>query len=573
MVNWKIKEGSDYKNPENLSVHPLILKILSQRGIKTDEGVNNFLNPDYERDIHDPFLFLEMEKAVKRIKQAREKKEKVAIFGDYDADGVTSTAIIKETLDEIGISSFIYIPDKKIEGYGMNSGAVKKFRQKKVKLIITVDCGISNAEEIEEANGCGIDAIIIDHHHIPRQLPRAHAIINHQMENSGYPSKILAGVGVTFKVAQAIYKTFLPEKKEQLKWLLDLVAIGTVADCVPLLGENRALVKYGLIVLSKTRRIGLREIFSVARLMIDENNIPDTYNISFQIAPRINSAGRMDHANAAYNLIMEKSQIKARNLALELESNNQQRQKVTEKVVQEVKILAENSFKDKKLIFAVGEHFPIGVVGLVAGKISEVFNKPAAVLQKGEKESQGSFRSIPRVNIIEAIEKCADLLVKFGGHSQAAGIRIVNENLEKFYEKLNSIIRKELEGKDISPEIEIDAEINLDEIDFQLIEGLQKMEPFGEGNRQPVFLSRNLTVNETALVGNGEKHLKLFLRSENKSPKIYGAIGFNFAKDFREIKIGDKIDAVFNLKEDEWNGSKKIQLKLIDIKLAEKIKS
>lgn len=567
MAKWKIKEGLDYKNPERLSVHPLVLKILSQRGIGTDEGINNFLNPDYERDIHDPFLFLEMEKAVKRIKQAREKKEKVAIFGDYDADGVTSTAIIKETLDEIGISSFIYIPDKKIEGYGMNSGAVKEFIKKEVKLIITVDCGISNAKEIEEAESGGIDVIIIDHHYIPRKLPKAHAIINPQMENSGYPTKILAGVGVTFKVVQAIYEKFLPEKKEQLKWLLDLVAVGTVADCVPLLGENRALVKYGLIVLSKTRRIGLREIFSVARLLIDENNMPDTYNISFQIAPRINSAGRMDHANAAYNLIMEKSQIKARDLALELESNNQQRQKVTEKVVQEVKILAENSFKDKKLIFAIGEHFPIGVVGLVAGKVSEIFMKPAAVLQKGEKESQGSFRSIPRVNIIEAIEKCADLLIKFGGHSQAAGIKIANENLEKFYEKLNSIIEKELEGKDISPEIEIDAEINLDEIDFQLIEGLQKMEPFGEGNRPPVFLSRNLTVNEATLVGNGEKHLKLFMRAENKSPKIYEAIGFNFSSRFGSIRAGDKIDAVFNLKEDEWNGSKKIQLKLVDLKV------
>ena len=566
MANWKIKEGSDYKNPENLSVHPLILKILSQKGIGTDEGINNFLNPDYERDTHDPFLFLEMEKAVKRIKQAREKKEKVAIFGDYDADGVTSTAIIKETLDEIGISSFIYIPDKKIEGYGMNTGAVNDFRQKEVKLIITVDCGISNAKEIEEAESCGINVIIIDHHHIPKQLPRACAIINPQMKNSGYPSKILAGVGVTFKVVQAIYETFLPEKKEQLKWLLDIVAIGTVADCVPLLGENRVLVKYGLIVLSKTRRIGLREIFSVARLLIDENNIPNTYNISFQIAPRINSAGRMDHANTAYNLVREKSQVKARELALELESNNQQRQKVTEKVVEEVKILAENSFKDKKLIFAVGEHFPIGVVGLVAGKVSEIFMKPAAVLQKGEKESQGSFRSIPQVNIIEAIEKCSEYLIKFGGHAQAAGIKIANENLEKFYEKLNSIIEKELEGKDISPEIEIDAEINLDKIDFQLIEGLQKMEPFGEGNRQPVFLSRNLTVNEATLVGNGEKHLKLFLRSENNSPKIYEAIGFNFAGQFRNIKPGDKIDAVFNVEEDEWNGSKKIQLKLIDMK-------
>lgn len=555
-------------DPEERFLPVLVQQLLAQRGIDSDEKRNNFFKPDYSRDIYDPFMIADMAKAVERVRQAKAEKELVVIFGDYDADGVTSTSILKETLEDMGVNAIIYIPDKKTEGYGLNLAAIEKFKAQGAGLIITVDCGITSRSEVAKANECGIDVIITDHHHVPEKLPAAFAIINPKMKNSGYPENILAGVGVAFKFAQALYAKIMPDKKEQVKWMLDLVAVGTVADCVPLLGENRALVKYGLIVLAKTRRTGFRELFSVARLLIDENNIPDTYNISFQIAPRINAAGRMDHANVAYNLIMEKDAAKARALALELESNNQQRQKVTEQVVTEIKVLAENSFKDKKLIFAVGEHFSIGIVGLAAGKIAEAFNKPTAVLQKGAEISKGSFRSVPGVSIINAIEKCAELLIKFGGHDQAAGISVTNENLEKFYQKLNAIIERELAGKELVPEIKIDLEISTDDIDFGLVEALEKMEPFGEGNPLPVFLARNLIINEIKKVGNGEKHLKLFLRSGSSTPKIYEAIGFNFVQKFPAIKTGDKIDAVFNLEQDQWNGNKKIQLRLIDLKAA-----
>lgn len=566
MKRWKLKEKAEMHGEKGRQLPAIIRQLLFQRGIDSDEKINNFFNADYEKDLHDPFLIDGMEKAVERVRMAKKKNELVVVFGDYDADGVTSTGIMKEALDDMGINSTIYIPDKKTEGYGMNLGVMEKFRELGVKLIITADCGTTNTDEVEKANEYGIDVIITDHHHVPEKLPRALAIINPKMDKSGYPEKTLAGVGVAFKLVQALYENIMPEKKEQAKWMLDLVAVGTVADCVPLLGENRALTKYGLIVLSKTRRTGLREIFNVARLVIDENNIPSAYNISFQIAPRINAAGRMDHANIAYNLIMEKDTARAREMALELESNNQQRQKVTERVVAEIKVLAENSFRDKKFIFAVGEHFPIGIVGLAAGRIADAFNKPTAVLQKEAETSQGSFRSVPGVSIISAIEKCSELLIKFGGHDQAAGIKIMNSNLEKFYQKINSIIEYELKDKELLPEIEIDMEISADDINFSLVESLKKMEPFGEGNQMPVFLARDLVVNEIKVVGNGEKHLKLFLRSGSSVPKIYEAIGFNFAKEFPQIKIGDKIDAVFNLEEDRWNGHRKIQLKLIDMK-------
>lgn len=567
MISWKIKEKAEISGESDNAVHPILLNILSQRGISASKDIKSFLAPDYNSNIHSPFLFSQMKKAVERIERTIKKGERAMIFGDYDADGVTSTAVLAEVFKELGISHDIYIPDKKSEGYGLNLKAIKEFKKKNINLIITVDCGISNLKEVEKANELGIDVIITDHHHIPPEIPKAHAIINSHMDDSGYPFKDLAGVGAVFKVAQALYEKLLPEKKEQLKWLLDLVAIGTIADCVPLLGENRVLAKYGLVVLSKTRRTGLQELFKVGRILVDENNTPDAYKISFQIAPRINAAGRMDHAGIAYNLISEKDRVKARSLALELEDCNKKRQAVTKRTVEEVEVLANDAFKDKKFIFAAGEHFPIGIVGLAAGKITDKFKKPSAVLQKGENESKGSFRSIPQINIIEAIEECGDLLIKYGGHSQAAGISIENKNLEKFYEKLNSIIEKKLQGKDISPEILIDAEISCEDIGFKLAEEIKKMEPFGKGNEEPIFLTKNLIVEELRWVGNGEKHLKLFLRPNNKTPKIFEAIGFNLSDKFKNIKQSDTVDIVFNLCQDEWNGNKKIQLRIVDLKI------
>jgi len=327
------------------------------------------------------------------------------------------------------------------------------------------------------------------------------------------------------------------------------------------------LCKYGLIVLSKTRRIGLQELFKVGRILVDENNVPNTHKISFQIAPRINAAGRMDHANIAYNLISEKDRIKARELALELETYNQERQAITKQIVKEVEVLANNTFKNKRFIFAVGEHFSLGVAGLAAGKIADEFRKPTAILQKGRNESRGSFRSIPQINIIEAIEKYGNLLTKYGGHNQAAGISIRNENLEEFYKRLNTFIEKRLADKDVPPEILIDAEISSKDINFKLAEEIKKMEPFGVGNEEPIFLTKNLIVEELKWVGNGEKHLKLFLRPGDKTPKIFEAIGFNSFDRFKDIKIGNIMDLVFHLQLDNWNGNKKIQLNIIDLKI------
>lgn len=566
MAKWTLKPLNEIPSTFSLSIHPLIAKLLYSKGLESESQIQGFISPSYETDCHDPFVFLDMEKAVSRIKKASEQNELVAIFGDYDADGITSSAILKTTLDDLNVESFVYIPDKKSEGYSMNMSAVESFKEKGAKLIITVDCGITSIAEVEKAKEFGMDVIITDHHHVPENVPDALAVINPHRPGCPYPFKDLAGVGVAFKLVQAVYKKLMPEKLEQTKWMLDLVAIGTIADCVPLVGENRLFVKYGLIVLSKTRRIGLKELFTVGRILIDENNLPDTKKVSFYIAPRINAAGRINHANLAYNLVVENNVALARDYALELEGNNTQRQKMTEAVVQEVKVSAESMYKDKKFIFALGEHFPIGVVGLVAGKIAQKFNKPTAIFQKGDAESKGSFRSIPQINIIETLGKCQDLLVRFGGHSQAAGATVANDKLEEFYERMNALISEQLEGEDLAEEILIDSEVLAQDVDFNLVEGLEKLRPFGEGNSEPVLIMKNLMVQEKRTLGNGEKHIKLFLAPSDGCPKIFEAISFNGYEKFSNIKTGDKIDILCHIQKDEWNGNKKIQLSIVDIK-------
>lgn len=570
MATWFIKPKIKNKNASDLSgkYHPVVLQLLFNRGINQKEDIEKYFNADYETDVFDPFLFSDMEKAVERIARAKEKKEKVAIYGDYDADGVTATALLFETLEKLGFENVIvYIPDRQLEGYGMNMEAIEYLHKEKVNLIITVDCGITSQEEIEKAGKLKIGVVVTDHHHVPQMLPGALAVINPNVKDCQYPEKKLAGVGVAFKLAQAMYEKMNPKEAEQLKWSLDLVAIGTVADCVPLLGENRVLAKYGLIVLSKTKRKGLLEMFKVGRISISEDDLPNTHKISFQVAPRINAAGRMDHASFSYKLMIEKDSVKARDMALEVESKNQSRQKITGEITREARAIAENMFKNKKFIFAENEHWPVGLLGLVAGKIADEFNKPTLILQKREYEFVGSIRSIGQVNIIETLEKCSELLIKFGGHAQAAGVRVAHGKIEKFYAKFGHLIEEQLEGKDISPQVEVDMEIGADDVNWELLGQIKKMEPFGEGNEEPVFLAKNMIVEDFRIVGNGSKHLKLALRSKDPSPKIFDAIGFGMGDKFPNLKNGDSIDIVFNLQEDEWNGNKKIQLKLIDLKL------
>lgn len=566
MATWNIRESFASHPPvTNDSDSPVVSTLLSLRGIEGEEAVRNFFSPDYDRDLHNPFLFASMSAVMERIRTALNRDERVGVFGDYDADGVTSSVIMRTALERIGLSVSVYIPHKLTEGHGLHTNALDAFERDGATLIFTVDCGMMNHVEIENANARGMDVIVIDHHHVPETLPKAFAIVNPKLPKSGYPFTELCGAGTSFKVAQAMYREFLPEAVGELKWLLDVAAIGTVADCMPLIGENRAIVKYGLIVLSKTRREGLRQMFAVGRLSIDEDHIPDARTIGFQIGPRINAASRMAHAQTAHELLMETKPERARDLALELESNNVARQKVSDATTSHIRKIAETLYKDRKLIFAAGEHYPLGVAGLVAGRIAHEFGKPTAVFHKGETESVGSFRSIPALSIIEAIEECSDLLEKFGGHSQAAGATVRNDRLELFYEKLESVINERLKNISVEPILDIDVEVSSEYMTPALLSSVKRFAPFGEGNREPVFLVRNVSVCSSKLVGNGSKHLKLGLLAGSKA---FDAIGFGLGEAWEHLAEGDWIDVVFTLDENTWNGVTKLQWKLLDIQFA-----
>lgn len=521
---WRLKK----KISDNL-----VDQLLKNRGIEDKE---RFFEPQYG-DLYDPFLFKDMVKAVERIKKAKN----ITIFADYDADGVTAAALLSQILDVR-----VYIPDRNKEGYGLNCQAIKKVAGNGSDLIITVDCGVSDFEEVELARKLGVDVIITDHHHLPSKLPRALAIINPKQR--GYPFKDLAGVGVAFKLAQALLGRRgrgQPSPSFE-KWLLDLVAIGTITDCMPLLDENRVLAKFGLIVLAKTKRIGLQRLLP-SKL--------DAHAVAFQIGPRLNAAGRMDQANTAYQLLITTSGQEAQTLASHLEEKNRERQTITVKIFDE---LAAKFDSQKKLIFDGSEDFPVGVIGLVAGKLADTFFRPTIIFSQGKEKSIGSARSIPSFNIIQAIEKCGYLLEEYGGHPGAAGFTILNKNLRAFQKYLDDLCQRQLKEKDLIPILEIDAQIKPDDIAWDLCDEIQKFAPFGYGNPKPRFLLSNVQIQDIWCVGNNGCHLKLRVPFE--------VIGFNFGSWADKIKAGDYIDLVFELETDQWNGLKKLQLNLIDLR-------
>ncbi len=543
----------------------LTLQLLWDRNIKTQEKIDEFFNPDYSQDLFDPYKMKGMKKAVKRINKALLGKEKIAVFGDFDADGVCSTAIISEALKKLGSSCKIYIPNRDSEGYGLNQEAIKKLNALKINLIITVDCGVTDYQEINLANKLGMDVVVIDHHEVSSRLPPACAIVNPKQKNEKYPFKNLAAAGVTFKVVQALLK----DKKDQAhkgweKWLLDLVAIATVTDCMPLIGENRTLVKYGLVVLAQTKRLGLKQLMKIAQVKpsrgSDLTTNLDAYTIGYIIGPRINAAGRIGHASTAYKLLTTKSKDESKEIALNLENKNRIRQNITYKIIKEIE---KREIEKEKFIFEGDKDWSIGIAGIIASKISNKYYRPVIVFQDLGEESKGSARSIPELNIIEAIKQCQDYLEDFGGHPGAAGFTIKTKNIEKFRNKLLKIIDKKLKPKDFIPKLKIDLELDPSELNFNLHEEIQKFNPFGQGNINPLFLMKDLKIDHLKVVGNNGGHLKMRLI---KNRKYFQAIGFGMGHFYDKIKKGDKIDICFELITNDWNGERELQLKLIDLK-------
>lgn len=556
---WTIRDN-------DASAEPVIDRLLSLRGIVTEEDRKRFLEPDYDRDLHDPFLFSSMDTVMGRIRIASDAGEHVGIFGDFDADGITSSVLLREGLERVGISVSVYIPDKHSEGHGLSVSALDFFSTQGCTLVFTVDCGMMNHSEIAEANVRGMDVIVIDHHHVPETLPDAFAIVNPKLYGEPYPFKELCGAGTTFKVVQAIYGTFLPGHEGELKWMLDIAAVGTVADVMPLIGENRVIVAYGLIVLSKTRRAGFQEMFALGRMPLRTGKTPVARDIAFHIAPRINAASRMAHARIAHDLLMESDAEKAREFALRLEGYNDERRKVSDSISTLVREEALRS-SDRRIVFAARENFHFGVIGLVAGRIANEFRKPTIVLTKGETESRGSLRSIPEVNIIETLEECSDLLLRFGGHAQAAGLLVKNSNLVELESRLDEIVERRLSGKEIEPEIVADMAIRPSELSLDLVRSIRKLAPFGEGNPEPVFFMGNVKVEEFRPVGADGKHLKLSVSLPGG--RLVDAIGFSLAGRIPDLRSGDSLDILFQADENEWQNNVSLQMKLVDMRRSE----
>jgi len=572
-TKWVMKEVLCDPFDDELEINKIILDILRNRYSNLDE-IKAFLNNDYEQDIHDPFLFSQMTDVVDLIISHIRKRNKILVYGDYDVDGVTSSVILIDILKLFKANVDYYIPDRVEEGYGLNKKAIDDFSQRGIDLIITVDLGIRNKAEVKQANDLGMDIIITDHHDYPENetLPDC-LILNPKLKNEKYPFKFLAGVGVAFKLATAlIEKSKIADNlKERLsERLVDLCAIGSIADCVPLFGENRLLVQKGLNLINKKTRLGLQELISISRGK--NNNLKEigTYEVGFQISPRINAAGRMDSALEAVELLLSDDPKKASKLAESLDKKNQERKKVTENIINTVKDSIENedqtyvkTKKNDKIIIGVNydDSWQEGVIGLVAGRIMEKYYKPVIIITKTKDEYKGSGRSVSDFNIIENIELCKEFLEKYGGHPAACGFSLKENNLDDFLEQIKKFANQQLVGKELIPKLEIDTKINLEDINQALLDDLKKLEPYGSGNSLPIFMSENLVIRDIMFMGNEDQHIKI--RFDHG---LWG-LRFNILETYKKLYLGAKINLAYTLEENNFNGKKEIILKIRDLEL------
>jgi len=546
-------------------IDAVLLQLLWNRGLQTQSAIDEFLNPEWSKDVHDPYLFRHMGKAVERVYEAIGAKQVVAVFGDYDADGVSSAVILSDTLKKLGAQVEVYLPHREREGYGLNKEAITYLHGKGAKVLITCDCGIANVEQVVFANSLGVDVIITDHHQRQVELPPAYAILHCGLEEETYPFKYLSGGGMAFKFVQGLLRydgcpLSGTERESYEKWLLDLVAISTVADMVRLQGENRTLVKYGLVVLRKTKRLGLRKLIEAAGLKFE--NL-DVYSIGFQIAPRINAAGRMDHANAAYALLMSENSTEAAELARALNLTNSERQKLTDEMFQTSLLQIGELKAEQYLVHTFDPSWSLGMVGLVAGKLVTEYGRPALVLCENAGKVAGSGRSgIGNFDLAAALEECKDLLTSWGGHKEAAGFSMPKENLEPFLKAFDAIATRELKGADLSPVIKVDAELPLPKTDWALVEQVEQLEPVGQQNPSPRFVSRGLTVSDLVPVGSTGQHLKLVLEGDGASRKF---ILFRQGETGSQLSVGTQVDVVYEVGANEWNGNCELELKVVDI--------
>jgi single-stranded-DNA-specific exonuclease len=546
-MKWQILSKKRKKQKGEYKAGEIIKILLANRGLKTKKEIEEFLTPKKPEDLTTKDVGLDskqLKKTADRIKKAIRKKEKIIVWGDYDTDGICATAILWETLHQLKANVLPFIPRRE-EGYGLRIEKIEEMVKEGVKLIITVDQGIVACSQVERANKLGLDVIITDHHVPGEKRPKALAIVH---------TTKLAGCGVAWFLAK-----YLQAKK---KTDLDLVTIGTITDMVSLIGANRSLVKAGLKEVQKTRRPGLRALYDFAGL--DKKKI-GTYEVGFIVGPRINAAGRMDDSMESLRLVCTRDESRGIALAQKIDQRNRERQILTEKTVIHAREIWLKEGGENSLIFVGDESYQEGIVGLVAHILSEEFYRPTIVFSQGKEFTKGSARSIKEFNIIEAIRSCAKILAAHGGHPQAAGFTVETTKVTILKEKLGRIAEKKLKGKDLSPTLKIDMELDLEEVNFALYQQLMKLEPFGQDNPQPVFVSPQVRIVDARTVGNGQKHLKLRL-SAPLSRLVFEAIGFGLGKLLSQLSPEKSIDIAYNLSLNEWNGNRKLQLKIKDIR-------
>lgn len=555
---WEYNEVDENKVLEiskKYGISELLATILVGRNIVEDEKIKVFLNPS-RNDFYDPFLMPDMEVAVNRIIKAMKNKEKIVIYGDYDVDGITSISVLKQFLEDRGMEVGYHIPNRLDEGYGLNKDAIDEIYKAGYRLMITVDCGISGIEEVEYANSLGIETIVTDHHEPLDELPNAIAVIDAKIKTNKYPCNQLAGVGVVFKLTQALGIKLNLEEKEYLKYL-DLVCIGTISDIVPLVDENRVIAKLGLKLVEQTRNIGLKTLLD----SIGYKEI-NSMSVSFGIAPRINACGRMGYADEALKLFLTKDKSEAVELTNKLNDYNKTRQDIEKTIFDEaLSKIKENKLDEESAIVVSGDNWHHGVIGIVSSKITDMYFKPSILICFEGTDGKGSGRSIPGFDLHKALCETSNYLTKYGGHAMAVGLSLEKEKFKQFKEVFFEYVDRQ-NISDIIPIINIDKQVTYRDLSLDAVKDLEKLEPFGEANKAPLIAYKNLKIDSIRVLTEG-KHMKLTLKTENNS--IINAIGFNLGYRAEEFLIGDKVDIVGMLEINSFNGLETVQFNLKDI--------
>ena len=566
LTNTKSLLGQSWKMRPQDNALNMFQNIMKNRGIETADQIGSYLTPSVKKGFHNPFLMKGMDRAVERINRAIKEQDRIIIFGDYDVDGISGTAILYNAIKLCGGNLSYRLPHRLNDGYGLNEKFIDEFKDKKVKLLITVDCGISCNYQITKAHNYGIDVIVTDHHTIPEEIPaHAYAILHPKQVDCAYPFKGLTGAGVAYKLASALITDRYagPEREKLLFSLLDLASLGTVADIGPLLDENRIIVKYGLEAMQNSNWPGLNLLMDSAG--IDRSQKIGVADIGFRIGPRINAAGRIDHPYHALQMLLHDGDLQeGKNKASHLEKLNSARQQMVQKALEEAELKLAESASDNKIFVAWSPDWHVGILGLLCSRIVEKYGLPTIMLQEFDEHLVASFRSNAKLNAVDALNHVKELLVHYGGHAQAAGFSLRKENLPAFLEKITAYAADVLEHHVFEQELLVDAVLDESDINDNFMRLLAQMEPFGVGNEKPVFVLKNVIPEDLKTVGREQQHLHF---QANTGAKRFSSIAFKLGKLFPEVDLQKPLDLAFHLEKNLWNGRETIQFQILDFQV------